>query len=84
MPQNVCGYLVAAWYCLHVNFKVNGVEKPRMMTHWRGPSPIKGLWIYQYICPSAFKWLQKFNELKKKLFIQYEAAVDKTYYKNHL
>ncbi len=41
--------------------------------------PVKKLQIYQHICPAAFTWLQGFNEL----FIQYKAAVDNRYCKNH-
>ncbi len=28
------------------------------------------------MCPAAFRWLQRFNEWKEKLFIQFESLID--------
>lgn len=33
------------------------------------------LQIYQHVCPAALRWLQRFNKLQEKVFMQYKADV---------
>lgn len=50
---------------------------------WHRALALQKLQIYQHMCPAVFRWLQGFNELTEKIFIENKSSESNRYHQNN-